>query len=142
MWSKIVFGLSKGSILGPLVFNIYINGLFYMTELTDACNFSDDSTFHGCCSSLEDVINRLKHDANLAIEWFDFNYIKLNEDTCDLFISGHKSETISAKICQTKIRESRNQKLLGVTMDRQINFDEYLISLYKKTGVKLSALAL
>ena len=113
-----------------------------MTELTDTCNFSDDSTFHGCGSSLEDVINRLKHDANLAIEWFGFNYIKLNEDTCHLFISAYKSETIRAKIGQTKIRESRNQKLLGVIIDRQINFDEYLISLYKKTGVKLSALAL
>ena len=39
-----------------------------MTELTDVCNFADDTAFHGCDSSLEDLVNRLGHDANLVIE--------------------------------------------------------------------------
>ena len=42
---------------------------------------------------------------------------------------------------QTKIWESKNQKLLGVITDRQLNCDEYLISLCKKAGKKLSSLA-
>ena len=58
-----------------------------------------------------------------------------------LIISGHKSEAIWAEIGQTKIWESKKQKLLGVVIDRQLNFDEYLISLCKKAGKKLSALA-
>ena len=86
-----------------------------MTELTDVCNFADDATFHGCDSSLEDLVDMLEHDANLAIEWFDCNYMKLNQDKCHL---GHKSEAIWAKIGQTKIWESKNQKLLGVMIDR------------------------
>ena len=56
-------------------------------------------------------------------------------------ISGHKSEAIWAMTGQTKIWESRNQKLLAVMIDRQSNFDEYLISICSKTGKKLSALA-
>ena len=39
-----------------------------MTKLTDVCNFADDTTFHACNSSLEDLVNRLEHDANLAID--------------------------------------------------------------------------
>ena len=36
-----------------------------MTELTDVCNFADNATFHACHFSLEDLVNRLEHDANL-----------------------------------------------------------------------------
>ena len=61
----------QGFVPGPLLFNIYINNLFCTTELTDACNFADDTTFHACGSSLEDLVYRLEHNANLAMEWFD-----------------------------------------------------------------------
>ena len=67
--------------------------------------------------------------------------MKLNQDKCHLIISGHKSEEIWEKIGQTKIWESKNQKLVGVIIDCQLNFDEYLISRCKKAGKKLSALA-
>ena len=112
-----------------------------MTELTDVCNFADDTTFHMYDSSLEDLVNRLEHDANQAIEWFHCNYMKLNQDKCHLIISGHKSEAIWANIGQTKIWESKKHKLLDVIIDRQLSFDGYIISLCKKAGKKLSALA-
>ena len=106
-WGKIIFGVPQGSVLGPLLFNIYNNGLFYMTELPDACNFADDTTLHGCDSGLENFVNWLERDANLPTEWFDCNYMKLNEDKCHLIISGHKSEAIWAKIGQAKLWESK-----------------------------------
>ena len=60
---------------------------------------------------------RLEHDSLLAIEWFGNNHMKLNQEKCHLSVSGHKHENIWAKIGQTRIWESRKQKLLGVEID-------------------------
>ena len=113
-----------------------------MTELTDVCNFAGDATFQACDFNLEDLVNRLEHDANLATEWFGCQYMKLNEDKCHPIIPGRKYESIWDKIGQTKIWESKNQKLLRVIIEHQLSFDEYLISPCKKAGKKLSALAI
>ena len=73
-----VFGVPQGSVFSvfdPFNFNIYINDLFWMAQLTDICSFADDTTFYVYDSSLEDIVNRVEHDVNLAIEWFDCNYV-------------------------------------------------------------------
>ena len=55
-WSELILGVPQGSALGPLLVNIYISDLFYLTELTDICNYADDTTFHACYSNLDDLI--------------------------------------------------------------------------------------
>ena len=82
----------------------------------------------------------LEHDGFLAVEWFENNYMKLNQDKCHLLVAGHKHESVWAKIGEAKIWESHKQKLLGLVIDRNLNFDEYVFSLCKKAGRKLSAL--
>ena len=59
--------------MGPLLFSIYFNDLFYLTESTEVCNFADDLTFFVCDKDLKTLINRLEHDSHLAIEWFEFS---------------------------------------------------------------------
>ena len=109
--------------------------------MTWVCNFTDDITFYVCDKDLSTLINRLEHDTTLAVEWFETNFMKLNQDKCHLLIPGHKHETVWAKIGETKIWESNKQKLLRVVIDRNLNFDEYVFDLCKKAGRKLSVLA-
>ena len=61
--------LEKILDLGPLLFNIYLNDLFFLSEFTDLCNFADDTTFYACDMDLNSLIKRLEHDSFLAIEW-------------------------------------------------------------------------
>ena len=104
------------------------------------CNF-DDTTFYACSKDLHSLINRLEHDSLLAIGWLENNHMKLNQEKCHLLVSGYKNEKIWARIGQTKIWESRKQKLQGVETDSNLKSDIYVSSLCKKAGKKLSVLA-
>ena len=53
-WIEIIIGLPQGSVLGPLLFNIFINDLLLMIQDGDLCNFADDNTLYKCCKSLEE----------------------------------------------------------------------------------------
>ena len=71
--------MSQGSVLGPIVINIYLNDLFYLVEVTNVCNFADNTTIYASDSSLHLFINRLEHDASIAVEWFENDFRKLNQ---------------------------------------------------------------
>ena len=65
--------------------------------------------------------------------------MKLNQDNCHFLLSGHKHEVMFAKIGHSNIWDA--QKLLGIMINRNLKFDEYIPTQCKKPGGKLKALA-
>ena len=139
-WSDITMGVPQGSVLGPLLFNIYLNDLFWINEFTDVCNLADDTTLYASDIDLKSLMTSLEHDSHLAIEWFESNYFKLNTDKCHLIIAGKKHERMFAHIGNNLIWESQEQRLLGVTIDNKLKFDTHIKGLVNMGHKKLSAL--
>ena len=79
-WTELLCGVPQGSVLGPHLFNIYINDLLFFVVNTDVCNYADDTTLYTCDLSLSSLMHRLEKDARIAVDWFAYNDIRYNED--------------------------------------------------------------
>ena len=82
--------------------------------MTNVCNYAHDTTPHACNSNLESLIQKLEHDSILAIEWFESNYMKLNNDKCHLLLSGYKHKVMWENIGKSQIWESEEQYVLAL----------------------------
>ena len=73
------------------------------------------------------------------MQWFNENYMKSNNDKCHLLISS--PDDVSIKIGCEEISNEKQVKLLGVTIDHKLNFNDHVSKLCKKASTKLHALA-
>ena len=138
-WSEILFGVPQGSILGPLLFNIFICDLFLFIPNFDIANYADDSTPSSANNNIADVLSNLKLQSNILNNWFKDNYMKANTGKYHLLLSATE-ETNTLNIEEVCIKSSKCEKLLGVNIDNNLTFETHVESFCKKASQKLNAL--
>ena len=117
-WYEIIRGVPQGCILGPPLFNLFINDLFLFLERTNICNFVDDNTIYRCNSVLEITLEDLQHDMNMLLNWFKINSMKPNLKKFQFMILGKGSRLpVILNKNNIKIRESQKVILLGLAID-------------------------
>ena len=101
------------NILGPLVFNVFLQDPFLFTiSNTNLVNYADDNTPFAMGSS--------EWAAESLSLWFYFNCMKVNPDKFHLLLSNKKIQQVD--ICNEKLSSTCSKKLLGVKIDNKAYF--------------------
>ena len=139
LWDEILFGVPQGSILGLILFNIFLSDLFLVISNTDFSSYADDNTIYDSGNSIGDVISSLQESAEKLFQWFSHNQMKGNTDKCHLIVS--TDEPIEIRVGESLIKSSTCEKLLGIKTDNKLNFDTHVKGLCAKANNKLRAIA-
>ena len=138
-WEEILFGVPQGSILGPLLFNVFLCDMFFVMNDFDFASYADGNTPYVSTDSIEVVIRILENDSIKLFKWFSDNMMKVNKDKCHLIVSSN--EHVSMKLDNIEIENSYCERLLGIKIDSKLNFKEHLNGITKKASRKINALS-
>lgn len=134
---KLNLGVPQGSILGPLLFIIYINDLGFDTEL-QCVLFADDTTLIDCDSSLKGVIDKFKVKFSLLNIWFGYNKLFINWSKTKFMIISNVTENLTTiRLDETEVEVVEDFKLLGITLDNKLSFTNYVNILKSTINKKL-----
>ena len=139
-WSEVLRGIPQGSILGPLLFNIFINDIFFFIEKSEICNFADDNTLYSCDKSLLRMKENLIFDMKNILFWFRTNSLKANTGKFQFMILNRKNKRRQRMVINSiTAKESNEVILLGIAIRNKLVFKKHIKNLCRTSQYKLHA---
>ena len=134
-------GVPQGSVLGPLLFNLYINDLFHFIKEARLSNYANDNQLYFADSDpavVEHVVNK---ELVVVCEWFRNNKMILNPQKCKALVLSRKPNVKLLLFAEgVALPFFDTVDLFGLTLDNSLNFGKHIKKISKKVGKQLDVL--
>eukprot|EP00794_Sanderia_malayensis_P015566 gene15566-17143_t len=111
-----------------------------LPAIAKICNYADDTTIYVCDHDPINIIQKLEKDSDELSRWFSNNFLCLNAEKCHLMFFCNPSTTLTIKLNDVQIKESESETLLGVILDKKLNFKKHVEAICTRANQKLHAL--
>ena len=139
-WMGVSAGVPQGSLLGPLLFNIFMNDLIFAIRDCRLISYADDTKLHLSHQDPQAVEDGINLDLTNTIQWFQQNGMIANPDKYQALVLGNTAHDFNIKCKEKPIPVSSEIQLLGVTLDNKLKFDSHIASICRKVGRQVNAL--
>ena len=130
-YRSISYGTAQGSILGPLIFIVFINDIVYSSNLLKFIMFADDTNVFLCSDNMRTLFNNCNRELKKVYSWMNANKLTLNFKKTNyvIFHRAQKSlqqNRLRIRIGNKTIDRAQNTKFLGVKIDEHLTFKSHI----------------
>ena len=133
---KIVYGVPQGSILGPALFNIYLNDLPTIPRFSSLESYVDDSKLYLSfpVRDLNTIVQQINEDLSLIASWCCHNHLLINPDKTKLLVMGTRQmlQTLPdfhITLLGKEIAPTASARDLGVQVDATLSYNEHVTNI-------------
>jgi hypothetical protein len=142
-FQKVLCGVPQGSVLGPLLFLLYVNDLHRCSKLLTFILFADDTTILLSGKDNNEVVNILNQELNNVSVWFKINKLSLNTNKTNFIIfrsSKSKPFKCNITIDGIDIVQALSVKFLGVEIDDRLSWKNHISTVENKIASVIGVL--